>query len=77
MSAVFRYKPCRTCGQSWRVRDGGYLRILREESGLSLREVARRLKISAPYLSDIERNRRGISETFWCNYRLALKGVRP
>jgi predicted transcriptional regulator len=38
---------------------GGKLRVLREERSLSLRELARRLGISAPYLSDIELGRRG------------------
>lgn len=77
MTGVFRHKPCPTCGQSWRVRNVEYLRVLREEHGLSLREVSRRMGFSAPYVSDVERNRRRISETFWCNYRLALKGVKP
>lgn len=37
----------------------GYkLRRVREEAGLSLREVARRMDISAPFLSDLERGNR-------------------
>ncbi|MBI4766597.1 MAG: helix-turn-helix transcriptional regulator [Deltaproteobacteria bacterium] len=33
---------------------GEYIRELREEKDLSLRELAKKLKISAPFLSDIE-----------------------
>jgi len=38
---------------------GGKLRELREQRKLSLRELARRLGISAPYLLDMELGRRG------------------
>ena len=31
----------------------------RKKAGLSLREVARRMGVSAPYVSDLERGRRG------------------
>ncbi|MEI6322003.1 MAG: helix-turn-helix transcriptional regulator [bacterium] len=37
---------------------GQRLRELRESAGLSLREVARAAKISAPFLSDVELGRR-------------------
>ncbi|MCE6957497.1 helix-turn-helix domain-containing protein, partial [Cereibacter sphaeroides] len=39
-------------------RIGAYARELREGRGLSLRETARRMKVSAPYLSDLERGNR-------------------
>jgi len=39
-------------------RIGAYARECRESLGLSLREVARRMKISAPFLSDLERGNR-------------------
>ncbi len=38
---------------------GEYLKRNREEKQISLRELARRLDLSAPYLSDVENNRRG------------------
>jgi transcriptional regulator with XRE-family HTH domain len=38
---------------------GEYLKRKREEKQISLRELARRLDLSAPYLSDVENNRRG------------------
>ncbi len=37
---------------------GEYLKRKREEKQISLRELARRLNLSAPYLSDVENNRR-------------------
>lgn len=37
---------------------GEYLKLKREEKQISLRELARRLNLSAPYLSDVENNRR-------------------
>lgn len=38
------------------------LRQLRENADISLRELARRLKVSAPFLSDVELGRRHPSE---------------
>ena len=40
---------------------GREMREARQTSGLSLRETARRLKCSAPFLSDMEMGRRGAS----------------
>ena len=37
---------------------GEYLKQKREEKQISLRELARRLDVSAPFLSDVENNRR-------------------
>ncbi len=37
---------------------GEYLKRKRGEKGISLRELARRLELSAPFLSDVENNRR-------------------
>lgn len=44
------------------VYRGAYYRTMRKRKGLSLREVARRLNISAAYLSDLELDRRAIRE---------------
>lgn len=41
---------------------GKALRAVREYRGISLRECARQAKISAPFLSDIERGRRSMSD---------------
>lgn len=44
---------------------GNALRENRKRKRISLREMAKRLGISAPYLSDIELGRRGISVSFY------------
>lgn len=40
------------------VTFGEYLKHKREERQMSLRELARKLELSAPFLSDVENNRR-------------------
>jgi transcriptional regulator with XRE-family HTH domain len=45
----------------------------RTQKRISLREMARRLKISAPYLSDLERGNRNWSEELAGKYLEALK----
>jgi transcriptional regulator with XRE-family HTH domain len=40
------------------VTFGAYLKHMREEKQISLRELARALGVSAPFLSDVENNRR-------------------
>lgn len=40
---------------------GRALRACRERKGLSVRAVAKQLKLSTPYLSDVERGRRSIT----------------
>lgn len=37
---------------------GEYLKHIREDKHITLRELARRLELSAPFLSDVENNRR-------------------
>jgi hypothetical protein len=53
-----RLSVCGHCGAPEYVVSGDYLRALRLRAGLSLREAARRLDLSAAYVSDIERNSR-------------------
>jgi DNA-binding transcriptional regulator YiaG len=45
------------------VRIGKMARIEREKVGLSLRELARRIGVSAAFLSDFELGRRSMSKT--------------
>lgn len=56
------------------IRVGAALRAAREEKGLSLRECASRLKLSAPYISDVELGRRGMSDG---NLELLLGIIGP
>ena len=54
----FKPQPCRACGAPQSTINGAWLRTVREKAGLTLREFAERAGVSAPYISDIERNRR-------------------
>jgi predicted transcriptional regulator len=63
---------CPTCHQTREAVDGNSLRAAREAAQVSLREMARRLGISASYLSDIERNRRNRSALFVARYQSKL-----
>src|SRR5205823_2637773 len=51
---------------------GGCLRELRERNKVSLRSLAARVRITAPYLSDIELNRRHPSERVLADLARAL-----
>lgn len=57
----FTDKPCSTCGTPKAVVSGAWLRWRRREAGLTLREMARRLGYSAPYICDVELSRRACS----------------
>lgn len=58
---ILHSETCLRCHQARFVYNGAFLRWLRERAGISLREMARRLKLSPAYLSDVERNRRGVT----------------
>lgn len=55
-------KPCHCCGGSGQELDhaamGATMRAIRERKGISIRQLASKLRLSAPYLSDLERGRR-------------------
>lgn len=57
-------------------RTGESIRHTRKGLGLSMREVARRAKISAPYLSDIERGNRRVPNGTMERIRAAIKKAR-
>ena len=65
--------PCPTCGGSGEYaaeRDIGLaLRKRREARGMSLRDMATNLGISAPYLSDLELGRRHWKQRYTEAYR--------
>lgn len=52
---------------------GEYVRELREKQDYSVRELAKRLKVSAPFLSDIELGRRHPSDDVLERLALELK----
>lgn len=71
-AAKFTTQPCEKCGGSMRVVNGAWLRERREAAGVALREMARRLDFSAPYISDVERGRRNCTAEILSAYeRLA------
>lgn len=55
---------CGTCGGTGKVDciPGDQMRSMREDAGISIREMARRIGISPMYLSDLELGRRRFSD---------------
>lgn len=49
---------CRHCGSKYKRVSGAGLREMRLAAGLSARELARRLELSAQYICDVENDRR-------------------
>jgi len=59
--AQLRRERCTRCGGDRVFVDGQSLRMQRQKRGTSLRRLGAVLKLSAPYLCDIELNRRPCS----------------
>jgi transcriptional regulator with XRE-family HTH domain len=57
------------------VKSGELMRQAREKANLSLRDVAERMGVSAPYLSDLERGRRNWTLVTARHFQTALKPV--
>lgn len=70
-------RPCPRCGGTGKVMDekaiGAAMRKARKNAGLTGREVARRLRLSAAYVSDLELGRRGWDAARQARYLAALK----
>lgn len=58
------------------VEMGNELRKRREAAQMTLRELARQLEVSAPYLSDVEHGRRSLSSKLAEKADLILRGTR-
>lgn len=69
-------RPCPRCNGagSEKYVDGLVLRHAREKAGVSLRQMARELSLSAMYLSDVERNHRSATEYIVEMYQALLLG---
>jgi len=71
-------KKCPKCNGTGQVLDavevGAYFKVHRRDSRISLREVAKRLNISAAYCSDLEQGRRRWSLELMERYRKAIYG---
>lgn len=72
---------CPRCGGSGEVEDEGVLgmkmRVLRKDAGVTLREMARRIGVSASYLSDLELGRRRWSPRFRSAYEARFAPLEP
>lgn len=62
----------RLCHVPDNVETGRVAREARKRAGLSLREVARRMKFSAPFISDLELGRRCWNEKLVMKYQFAV-----
>lgn len=57
------------------IATGALARRTRQTLDLSLREVARRMGVSAPFVSDLERGRRNWTLSLVTRYKNALCGI--
>lgn len=68
---------CPRCEGTGMILDPAYqgkqARARRKTANVSLRELARRMNLSAAYLSDLELGRRGWNETLTARYIKALR----
>lgn len=55
------------------MAQGNAMRQIRLKAGVAVREMARRLDVSAPYVSDLELGRRGWNSGLIERYKAALK----
>ena len=67
---------CPKCDGTGSVLDprlqGQQMRQLRKRKGISVREIARRTGLSAPYISDLELGRRAFNTDLIQRYKQAL-----
>lgn len=80
MARLLRFRreaPCPRCGGKGIVDrfDGTALEYARKRAGFGLRELARKLKVSAAHLSDVEHNRRNPSIELEGRIRAALAPI--
>jgi transcriptional regulator with XRE-family HTH domain len=55
------------------VATGEQVRAARKAAGISLREMARRIEFSAPYLSDLENGRRNWNSEMLARYEQQIR----
>ena len=66
----YRLRKCPTCGSQMKETTGSFLRAWRAQQNVGLREMARKLGLSAAYLSDVELNRRRATREIVAGYGL-------
>ena len=59
-----------------KIRNGATIRTARKKKNMSLRELARKLTVSAPYLSDLEQGNRSFSEDLFNRAKQAIAKFR-
>lgn len=68
---------CTRCDGTGEIENPAYrgqeMRKLRKDAGLPLREIARRMKLSAAYVSDLELGRRGWNDGLIRRYQKAIR----
>jgi hypothetical protein len=62
MKSAFHWDRCPTCGQLRKVINGSWLKDRRVLAGLTLKQVGAMVGVSAPYLCDVEKGRRNVTE---------------
>jgi len=65
----WRKTACGECGHERIMINGAWLKWRRQRAGIDQRTFAKRLGISGPYLSDLERNRRDCPDSIEIAYR--------
>lgn len=70
-----QHRACPTCDGTGKLLqvNGQWARLQRLKAALSLREVARRVDLSAAYVSDLELGRRPMGEGLWKRIEAALR----
>lgn len=75
--ADLKTKNCHCCDGSGKELDsravGAAMKAIRESRGISQTEVARRMKLSKPYICDLERGHRHWRDELIASYNKALK----
>lgn len=76
ITAMKAFIPCERCGGTGVIPDshriGMNLRLIRKNERIGLRELARRLGVSAGNLHDLEHGRRSLSDEFIEQYQTAV-----
>lgn len=77
--AKLKTKTCGNCGGSGSVPDdnvGAGLREEREKAGVTMKDMAEALNISASYLTDLERDNRRWTNELMESYQVKLEALR-
>ncbi len=71
-----RVVKCPTCGGKREVVNGRWLAWVRNKAGMTMRDVAKKAKVSAPFINDIEHNKRSCTRKVRMVYAAAWRRVQ-